>query len=62
MNDQPKANPPTLNTPKAPRPPAQGPKDSGPKLGRDRPGRGLDTGVDTGAIQPGASGDASPLD
>ena len=23
------------------------------KLGRERPGEGLDTGVDTGAIQPG---------
>ena len=28
------------------------------KLGRERPGEGLDTGVDTGAIQPGKSGGA----
>jgi hypothetical protein len=28
------------------------------KLGRDRPGEGLDTGVDTGVIQPGKSGGA----
>jgi len=45
----------------APRPPQQG-KDIAPKLGRDQPGRGLDTGVDTGAIQPGASGDSAALD
>lgn len=29
----------------------------GVKLGRDRPGEGLDTGVDTGAINPGQTGD-----
>lgn len=61
MTDQPDRNPPTLDTPKAPRPPHEGPKPSGPKLGREEPGRGLDTGVDTGAIQPGASGDNSAL-
>ncbi|HEY8003104.1 MAG TPA: hypothetical protein VIE16_02695 [Phenylobacterium sp.] len=55
-------NPPTLDTPRAPKPPHEGPKSSGPKLGRDRPGEGLDTGVDTGAIQPGASGDSAALD
>ena len=46
---------------KAPNQPKQG-KDIAPKLGRDQPGRGLDTGVDTGAIQPGASGDSAALD
>jgi len=48
---------PTPSSPRAPRPPQQG-KDIGPKLGRDQPGRGLDTG----AIQPGASGDSAALD
>jgi hypothetical protein len=28
-----------------------------PKLGRDKPGEGLDTGVDTGQIQPGQNRD-----
>ena len=37
-------------------------RDNDRKLGREKPGEGLDTGVDTGAIQPGQSGDASPLD
>jgi len=32
------------------------------KLGRETPGRGLDTGFDTGAIQPGKTGGARPLD
>jgi hypothetical protein len=32
-------------------------RDEASKLGRDEPGEGLDTGVDTGAIQPGQSGD-----
>ena len=31
------------------------------KLGREQPGKGLDTGVETGAIQPGQTGDARPL-
>jgi hypothetical protein len=51
---------PITPTPRAPRPPQKG-KDVGSKLGRDKPGRGLDTGVDVGAIQPGASGDGDPL-
>jgi hypothetical protein len=62
MSNRPSEKPPTLNTPNAPKPAQQGPRDSEPKLGREQPGEGLDTGVDTGAIQPGASGDASPLD
>jgi len=52
---------PTNPTPHAPNRPQQG-KDIEPKLGRDQPGRGLDTGVDTGAIQPGASGDSNAID
>ncbi|MBS0334320.1 MAG: hypothetical protein JSS35_16245 [Proteobacteria bacterium] len=48
--------------PRAPRPPQQGADVNKAKLGRETPGRGLDTGVDLGQIQPGASGDASPLD
>jgi hypothetical protein len=59
MTSKPRRDP-TLNTPKAPRQVQQG-KDVGPKLGRDKPLRGLDTGVDVGAIQPGASGDNDPL-
>jgi hypothetical protein len=60
MTGQPQSDP-TNPSPHAPRPPQQG-KDVEPKLGRDQPGRGLDTGVDTGAIQPGASGDSAALD
>ena len=52
--------------------PAKGPKSTekhdppeshanNPKLGREIPGRGLDTGFDTGAIQPGKTGGAAPL-
>ena len=37
------------------------PDEDAGKLGRKKAGEGLDTGVDTGAIQPGQSGDASPL-
>ena len=33
-----------------------------PPLGRERPGEGLDTGVDTGAIQPGQSGNNGAAD
>jgi hypothetical protein len=51
---------PTNQSPKAPDPVQKG-KVIEPKLGRDQPGRGLDTGVDVGAIQPGASGDNDPL-
>jgi hypothetical protein len=60
MKREPRPDP-TNPSPNAPKPPQQG-KDITPKLGRERPGRGLDTGFNTGAIQPGASGDASPLD
>ena len=60
MGEHPHSDP-ASPAPRAPRPPQQG-KDIGPKLGRDRPGRGLDTGVDTGAIQPGASGNSNALD
>jgi hypothetical protein len=60
MTGQPHTDP-AQPAPKAPRPPQEG-KDVGPKLGRDQPGRGLDTGVDTGAIQPGASGNSNALD
>ena len=59
MSDQPRSDP-TNPSPQTPRPPQQG-TDAGPKLGREEAGRGIDTGVDTGAIQPGASGDADPL-
>jgi hypothetical protein len=59
MNDRPLPDP-TNSSPQTPKPPQQG-GNIGPKLGREKPGEGLDTGVDTGAIQPGASGDASPL-
>jgi hypothetical protein len=51
---------PTTQSPKAPNPPQEG-KTQARKLGRDLPGQGLDTGVDVGAIQPGASGDNDPL-
>jgi hypothetical protein len=51
---------PTNQSPKAPEPP-QHAKHIAPKLGREQPGEGLDTGVDTGAIQPGATGDNDPL-
>ena len=60
MDREPRLDP-TNPNPNAPQPPQQG-KDMTDKLGRETPGRGIDTGVDTGAIQPGASGDASPLD
>ena len=60
MTGQPQRDP-TNSSPEAPRPPQQG-KDIAPKLGRDQPGRGLDTGVDIGSIQPGASGDSAALD
>lgn len=35
-------------------------RDNKPKLGRETPGEGLDTGVDTGAIQPGQTSNARP--
>ena len=60
MSEQ-RQNDPTNPSPHAPKPPQQG-KDVEPKLGRDQPGRDLDTGVDTGAIQPGASGNSNAID
>jgi hypothetical protein len=36
--------------------------DNNPKLGRETPRKGLDTGFDTGAIQPGQTDGAHPLD
>jgi hypothetical protein len=62
MTGHPQQRDPTNSSPETPKPPQQGGPDIEPKLGREQPGRGIDTGVDTGAIQPGASGDNSPLD
>lgn len=52
---------PAGTTPRAPAPPEKD-KAIAPNLGRDQPGRGLDTGVDIGAIQPGGGGDSAALD
>ena len=42
--------------------PRSDPRPDDGRLGRDKPGEGLDTGVDTGALNPGQTGNNGQAD